>query len=199
MSKPITRLTEATRTIAAGNRDFQVPVDRDDEVGELSQAFNTMTAELAASYASVEETVRVRTAELQLLQGVAVAANEAATPAEATGTALELVCRHTGWAVGHALLVRRREGEAPVRDLRSGLVSSPTRSGTSAFQEATEQVRMPVGVGLPGQVLATGQAAWVIRPRSGRCRLPRAAAAIEAGLRIGHGLPGAARSGRRRR
>ena len=42
-----------------------------------------MTAELAASYASVEETVRVRTAELALLQRVAVAANEAANPAEA--------------------------------------------------------------------------------------------------------------------
>jgi signal transduction histidine kinase/CheY-like chemotaxis protein len=64
VSKPITRLTEATRTIAAGDRTFQVPVERDDEVGELSQAFNQMTAELAASYASVEETVRVRTAEL---------------------------------------------------------------------------------------------------------------------------------------
>jgi len=45
-------------------RDRIGPVDRDDEVGELSRAFNTMTAELAASYASVEETVRVRTAEL---------------------------------------------------------------------------------------------------------------------------------------
>ncbi|MDQ1514848.1 MAG: hypothetical protein QOE80_678, partial [Actinomycetota bacterium] len=64
VSKPITRLTEATRKIAAGDRTFQVPVERDDEVGELSQAFNQMTGELAASYASVEETVRVRTAEL---------------------------------------------------------------------------------------------------------------------------------------
>ena len=44
VSKPI-RLTEAARTIAAGDRAFQVPVDRGDEVGELSQAFDTMTGE----------------------------------------------------------------------------------------------------------------------------------------------------------
>ncbi|HTC82318.1 MAG TPA: histidine kinase dimerization/phospho-acceptor domain-containing protein, partial [Acidimicrobiia bacterium] len=78
VSKPITRLTEATRTIAAGNRDFQVPVERDDEVGELSRAFNKMTAELAASYASVEETVRVRTAELARTTEALQAAKEAA-------------------------------------------------------------------------------------------------------------------------
>ncbi|HEY3238660.1 MAG TPA: HAMP domain-containing protein, partial [Acidimicrobiia bacterium] len=103
VSRPITRLTAATRTIAAGNRDFQVPVDRDDEVGELSQAFNAMTSELAASYAGVEETVRVRTGELRLLQLVAVAANVALNREEATRTALDLVCAYTGWPVGHAL------------------------------------------------------------------------------------------------
>src|SRR5207253_9264441 len=78
VSKPITRLTEATRAIAAGDRDFQVPVERDDEVGELSRAFNEMTAELAASYASVEETVRVRTAELARTTEALQAAKEAA-------------------------------------------------------------------------------------------------------------------------
>ena len=188
VSKPITRLTEATRTIAAGNRDFQVPVDRDDEVGELSQAFNTMTAELAASYASVEETVRVRTAELALLQGVAVAANEAATPEVATRTALELVCRHTGWPVGHALLVRQAPDDTPV--VTSGRVwhlADPQRY--ERFREVTEQSRMPAGVGLPGQVLATGEAAWVIDAAPDDPAYPRAASAQEAGLRIGMAFP----------
>jgi signal transduction histidine kinase/CheY-like chemotaxis protein len=78
VSKPITRLTGATRKIAAGDRAFQVPVERDDEVGELSQAFNQMTAELAASYASVEETVRVRTAELARTSEALRQAKEAA-------------------------------------------------------------------------------------------------------------------------
>jgi signal transduction histidine kinase/DNA-binding response OmpR family regulator len=188
VSKPITRLTEATRTVAAGNRDFQVPVDRDDEVGELSQAFNTMTAELAASYASVEETVKVRTAELALLQGVAVAANEAATPEEATRRALELVCGHTGWPVGHALLVRETHDEGPIAvSGRVWHLADPDRY--QRLREVTEQYRLPAGKGLPGMVLATGQAAWKIDPPRDDPTFPRAASALEVGLRIGMAFP----------
>lgn len=188
VSKPITRLTEATRTIAAGNRDVQVPVDRDDEVGELSRAFNTMTAELAASYASVEETVKVRTAELALLQGVAVAANEAATPEEATRRALELVCGHTGWPIGHALLVRETLDEGPFAiSARVWHLADPDRY--QPFREVTEQYRLPAGMGLPGMVLATGQPAWKIDPPSDDPAFPRAARALEVGLRIGMAFP----------
>ena len=180
VSKPITRLTEATRTIAAGNREFQVPVDRDDEVGELSRAFNTMTAELAASYASVEETVKVRTAELTLLQKVAVAANEAATPAEATRTGLELVCRHTGWVIGHTLL------ESPDDPLlvvsgRVWYIADEDRYGP--FKEATKRLPAPAGLSLPRQVLDTGRAAWLIDADPADERHPRAAAAAALGLR----------------
>ena len=188
VSKPITRLTEAARTIAAGHRDVQVPVDRDDELGELSQAFNTMTAELAASYASVEETVKVRTAELALLQGVAVAANEAATPEEATRRALELVCGHTGWPVGHALLVRETHDEGPIAiSGRVWHLADPDRY--QRFREVTEQYRLPAGKGLPGMVLATGQAAWKIDPPSDDPAFPRAASALEVGIRIGMAFP----------
>ena len=182
VSKPITRLTEATRTIAAGNRDFQVPVDRDDEVGELSHAFNTMTAELAASYASVEETVRVRTAELALLQKAAVAANQAANPMEATRLTVELICRHMGWPVGHGLLVSEREDGPP--DVVSGkvwYVDDPERY--RPFKEVTKQLRLPAGVALPAQVLATREAVWVADFDSADERVPRAAAAAELGLR----------------
>jgi signal transduction histidine kinase/DNA-binding response OmpR family regulator len=183
VSKPITRLTEATRTIAAGNRDFQVPVDRDDEVGELSQAFNTMTAELAASYASVEETVKVRTAELTLLQQVAVAANEAATPAQATRRGLELVCRHTGWVIGHTLLFDESQDD-PMRSVVSGRVwYMADEERYRAFQETTKQLLAPAGIALPKQVLDTGEAAWVIDADPADERYPRAAAAAQAGLR----------------
>ena len=182
VSKPITRLTEATRTVAAGNRDFQVPVDRDDEVGELSQAFNTMTAELAASYASVEETVKVRTAELTLLQQVAVAANEAATPAQATRRGLELVCRHTGWVIGHTLLFDESQDD-PLSFVSGRVWYMADEERYRPFQEATKQLLAPAGVALPKQVLDSGEAAWVIDADPADERYPRAAAAAEAGLR----------------
>ncbi len=187
VSKPIVALTGAARAIAAGDRSLQVPVDRGDEVGELSRAFNTMTAELAASYASVEETVRTRTAELSLLQGVAVAANEAATPEEAARTALELVCRHTGWPVGHALLVREREGEEPVV-VSSGVWYTDDPERYQVFQQATKGLLMPAGAGLPGRVIQSGRAEWVIDTPYDST-LPRADAARAAGLRTGMAFP----------
>jgi signal transduction histidine kinase/CheY-like chemotaxis protein len=148
-----------------------------------------MTAELAASYASVEETVRVRTAELAVLQRAAMAANEAATPAQATRTALELVCRHTGWAVGHALLVE--EAEDGSRVAVSGRVwYLEDRERYGPLQEATKVLgTLPAGVGLPGQVLETGKATWVIDPDPADPRFPRAVVVLEAGLRTGMIFP----------
>ncbi|MGH9009336.1 MAG: response regulator [Acidimicrobiia bacterium] len=188
VSKPITRLTEATRTIAAGNRDFQVPVDRDDEVGELSHAFNTMTAELAASYASVEETVRVRTAELALLQEVAATANEPATAAHKTQTTLRLVCSHMGWPVGHALVVPT---DIPGVSLESSpgeptLVSSHVwiiddREQRRPLRDATESLVVRSGVGLAGDVFATGRPRWSTDLAADPVD-PRGSAVREAGL-----------------
>ncbi len=43
---PITRLTRASRRMAEGHLDARVPVDRDDELGDLSGAFNSMASSL---------------------------------------------------------------------------------------------------------------------------------------------------------
>ncbi len=49
--RPLRRLTEAARGIAAGELGRSVRVSRDDEVGALGDAFNTMSARLAESTA----------------------------------------------------------------------------------------------------------------------------------------------------
>jgi methyl-accepting chemotaxis protein len=41
--RPLLRLTAAARYITAGNFDRQIPVESDDEIGTLADAFNTMT------------------------------------------------------------------------------------------------------------------------------------------------------------
>ncbi|HEV8624763.1 MAG TPA: response regulator [Acidimicrobiia bacterium] len=188
VSKPITRLTEATRTITAGNRDVQVPVDRDDEVGELSQAFNTMTAELAASYASVEETVRVRTAELALLQEVAATANAPLTAAEKTRTTIRLVCARMGWPVGHALVVPTDIPGAPPDPPAGGPVLVSARvwhlddqERRKALRAATEPVVVRPGAGLAGAVFASGRPRWIADVAADPDE-PRGPALQEAGL-----------------
>jgi signal transduction histidine kinase len=51
LSRPIRDLTTATRGVANGNFEQKVPIRSDDELGELAQSFNLMSAELARSLA----------------------------------------------------------------------------------------------------------------------------------------------------
>ncbi len=52
MTAPISRLSEATQSIAAGDYDRQLPVPSNDELGFLVQSFNTMTREIAQASAA---------------------------------------------------------------------------------------------------------------------------------------------------
>lgn len=47
LTRPIRELTQATHAVSAGDLSQQVPVRSDDELGELAQAFNKMSTELA--------------------------------------------------------------------------------------------------------------------------------------------------------
>src|SRR5262249_19048256 len=57
-------LTRVVRLISGGDLKQEVPVGTNDEIGELSRAFNKMTADLRQIYETIEETVHVRTWEL---------------------------------------------------------------------------------------------------------------------------------------
>jgi signal transduction histidine kinase len=192
VSRPIVRLTREVRSISEGDLERRVPVEREDEVGELSVAFNAMTADLARSYAGVEETVRVRTRELQertaslaLLQQVAVAANEATSLEEATTIALDLVCAYTGWPVGHALFFTEADGTALAS---SGLWHTDESERLAGFREVSGRLHFPRNVGLPGKVLESGRPAWVSHIPS-EPSFPRRHEAEAAGLLVGLAFP----------
>jgi signal transduction histidine kinase len=52
--QPVARLEQATREIASGNWTFRLPVDRADEIGQLSRHFNAMTRALRESFHQIE-------------------------------------------------------------------------------------------------------------------------------------------------
>jgi PAS domain S-box-containing protein len=52
IARPIQSLTEATRFVGGGRLDFRLKVKSNDEVGELADAFNTMTEELSRTTVS---------------------------------------------------------------------------------------------------------------------------------------------------
>ena len=61
---PFHRLTKETAMITFGNLDHQICIDSRDEIGDLAEAFNLLTAKLKASSQEVEDKIRVATSQL---------------------------------------------------------------------------------------------------------------------------------------
>jgi predicted signal transduction protein with EAL and GGDEF domain len=95
--------------------------------------------------------------ELVLLEAVVLASNESATVNDALQSAVDAVCAHTAWPVGHAYVRDHASG-----DLEPSAIWHIERSSQfAAFRRVTERTRFSEGVGLPGRVLATGGPAWI--------------------------------------
>ncbi|MEW6159425.1 MAG: ATP-binding protein [Verrucomicrobiota bacterium] len=200
LSRPLTLLTESARQLAKGNFSAARPlaITSQDEVGELAAAFSQMSEDLKISYHKLEEhsntlerrvaertqALEQQTANVQLLQTVAVAANEASSVKEAIQTALDRVCAHTGWPAGHAYVVTPPENVLT----SSGVWHLDPPERFAAFRRVRESATFPSGVGLPGRVLASGRPAWIIDVAKD-IDLPRAGAAGEVGLRGGFAFP----------
>jgi PAS domain S-box-containing protein len=57
---PLTKLAKDTEIIGRGNLDHVVEIESHDEMGQLAQSFNVMTAELKKSYDALEAEIRER-------------------------------------------------------------------------------------------------------------------------------------------
>ncbi len=64
ISQPIHELHTGSERIGNGELDFRVQVNTRDEIGQLADEFNRMAAKLSESYASLEQRVAERTADL---------------------------------------------------------------------------------------------------------------------------------------
>ena len=68
--RPIERLSRVAREIQGGNLALRAEVTTQDEIGELAQAFNGMTARLNEFIETLEDRVSARTRDLQLAADV---------------------------------------------------------------------------------------------------------------------------------
>ena len=62
--QPLLKLNLAARDLASGQWDRTVSMNRNDEVGELAVAFNSMAKQLKSSFETLEQRVRDRTSDL---------------------------------------------------------------------------------------------------------------------------------------
>lgn len=169
------------------------------ELGQLAQTFDSMAATLQQQEAerqrarealialntSLEDRVMQRTALVQLLQDVAVAANEATTVEAALQLALDRVCAYSGWPVGHVYTpAHPASNELIPTDIWH--VDHPER--LESFRQATRSARLASADGLPGRVFASGKSAW-IKDVSQDPHFARAKLAEDIGVKAGFAFP----------
>jgi PAS domain S-box-containing protein len=104
----------------------------------------------------LEESERASKAELELRRAIAVAANEADSVEEAMGVALERVCIHNGWPVGH-LYLTTVDGK-----LMSTGVWHLTERGQEAIRESLRFGTFNPRLSPPGRVLRSGRPEWLV-------------------------------------
>jgi NtrC-family two-component system sensor histidine kinase KinB len=64
LTRPFERLRQGVQRFGRGELDHRVPIEADDEIGELALQFNQMATELGASHARLEERIRDATRDL---------------------------------------------------------------------------------------------------------------------------------------
>ncbi len=126
-----------------------------------------------------------KTALVEILQRVAVAANQAESLETALQIGIDEVCAYTGWPVGHAYIVAE-DGSRELEPYGVWHLDDPTRFAT--FRKITEETRFRPGVGLPGEVLSTGKPLWIMDVTR-HANFPRAKAARDIGVKGAFGFP----------
>jgi PAS domain S-box-containing protein len=127
-----------------------------DASGTIS-GFSTISRDISARKRD-EHLLRQTTAFIKLFQEVAVAANQATSLEQALQTAVDSICTHIGWPVGHVYL--------PDPVVAGALLPTSTwylkdAQRFATFRTITEAVRLAPGVGLPGRVMASQKPAWI--------------------------------------
>ena len=132
---------------------------------------------------NADENLRQHNDLILMLQKISAAANEAYKVEAAFQSALKLICRQTGWNVGHALTL------APeTQELIPGIWHGVSGDAVAQFQKQSDTLRWKSGEGLPGQVLATCKPAF--SQNFAADLVPsRAAAAANAGFKSAYAFP----------
>ena len=144
-----------------------------------------LMAERQAELETVNETIEREAGFVRLLQQIAVASNEASGVEQAMRTTLDQVCSTIGWPVGHVYLTASN-GTAEL--VPSGIWQIEDAARFTALRGIIDGARVARGVGLAGEVLATGKAAWV-RDVTHDERLPGASGAADVGVRSAFAFP----------
>ncbi|HVF52869.1 MAG TPA: GAF domain-containing sensor histidine kinase [Actinomycetota bacterium] len=131
-----------------------------------------------------EAALRRKTAIVELVKTVAVAANEASDIEGAMQTTVDAVCSYNGWPVGHVYLNDPSHGHL----VSMGIWHLDDPERYSSFKKLTEAGGKLEGLGPAGAARASGQLEWITDVTQDPA-FSRAQEAGAAGLRSGFAFP----------
>ncbi|HOT90659.1 MAG TPA: GAF domain-containing protein [Anaerolineae bacterium] len=156
VSAPIVELAQTATRIAAGEYELTTRVQRNDEIGVLAQAFNSMTGQLRELIASLEQRIEARTRGLETVAEVARATTSVLDPNRLLPEVVNLVKDRFGFYYVGLFLV---DAERRYAVLRAG-------TGEAGRQMLAQGWQLAVGMGsMIGQCVATGKP--LIRQKAG--------------------------------
>ncbi len=170
ITRPISQLINAAREVAKGNFGQTITAKTGDEVEELAQQFNWMSAQLQESYTHLEQRVADRTKELAALNALAVTVSRSLDLDELLTDALDKTLQVMEIEAGGIYLL----------DEQADLLTVVAHRGFSP-QFVADIDRLKVGEGFSGRVVQSGQP-LIVRNVSADPRLTRMAVR-EQGLR----------------
>jgi len=111
VTRPVQALTGAARKVAAGDFEHSVSITTHDELQELAEQFNIMSARLRDSYAELDKRVAARTQELATLNAVAAVVSQSLDLERILDDALGEIMADLGVEAGVAFMLPEREGQ----------------------------------------------------------------------------------------
>lgn len=164
-------------------------VSLEDELARLSRRLKREETARREAETIAERGLRdlyQRQQEIELLEAVADAANQAAHVDDVMAFTVQEICRYTQWPIGHVLYTDSKGPSAKMVSANIWHCASAQRY--TAFQTLSEGIEFSPGVGLPGRILADSKPAWIMDVRTD-ANFPRAPQARLVGLKAAFGFP----------
>ncbi len=161
ITNPITALIGAAQAVAGGDFGQTITASTGDEIEDLAEQFNRMSAQLQVSYNHLERMVAERTRELATLSAIAAVVSRSLDLDEILNDALNKSLQVMGVEAGVIYLLNKEAGVLTV---------TAQRGFNSQF--VAEIDRLKVGEGITGRVAQSGQP-LVVKDVSADPRLAR--------------------------
>jgi GAF domain-containing protein/HAMP domain-containing protein len=155
ITSPMQVITSKAKEMAAGNLDQEVPVESQDEIGQMAAAFNQMAAELKFLYTDMESRIQERTAKLENLTAdlrasaeIARAATTILEPNALLSHIVELISQRFGFYHAGIFLMDDTRTEAVLQ----------AASSIAGKRMLTRNHKLRLGQGIVGHAIQEGEA-----------------------------------------